>query len=179
MLGAALLAATAAALVLFATRPPPTTAVLVTDAPAAAGTRIDDLDLSERLVSDASGLVLASDLGAISDAVLAVDLGAGVPIVEAVLARDGSSSPDVIGVDLPASAAVHGQLVPGDRVDLHLAGEDGPLLEERVSVVSVFFEGSALGTGEVGLLLAVDEGVAPRIIDAMHGDGVHLVRVGR
>jgi Flp pilus assembly protein CpaB len=179
LLGAALLSAVAAAFVLVATRPAPTTAVLVTEVPAAAGTPVEALRLVERSVVDPTGLVPASRWEDVSGAVLAVDVGAGIPLIDSVLLPSGSSTPDVLGIEIPASAAVHGALAPGDRVDIHLVGAGGELLAGDVPVVAVISDDGTLGTGDVGVLLAMREGLAPLIVEALHGDGLHLVRSGR
>jgi hypothetical protein len=178
LLGAALLAAVAALMVLVVTRPPARTPILVTAAPVAAGTRVGVAEFHERSVLDPSGLVAASRLGELGEALLAIDLAAGVPLVEAAIALDGASSPDVIGLELDAAAAVHGALVPGDRVDIYPAVSDGSVLASDVTVAGVVVEDQALSTGDVGLLLAVEGDLAALIVDAIHGDGVHLVRRG-
>ena len=178
MLGAAFLAAIAAVVVLSITRPPETTDVAVVSGPVAAGTRVGEAPLALRPVSDATGLVTATDIEALTDHVLLVSLEAGTPLVRAVLDGPDADAFDVIGLELESAAAVHGVLAPGDAVDVYLDTDPSQPVATAVTVVGVFADSGSFGTGDVGLLLAVDGELAPIIVGASSGDSIRLVRRG-
>lgn len=179
MLGAALLAAVAALVVLAMTRPPDTTDVLVAVTPAAAGTRLGDAELTTRPVSDPAGLIPADELTSIADHVLAVDLDVGMPLVMSMLGSpEGAGVVDVVGLELRSDAAVHGVLVPGDSVDVYVTSSPDQPVARSVTVVGVFTDRGSLGVGDVGLLLAVDDELAPIVVGASDAGAIHLVRRG-
>jgi len=179
IIAAALLAAVTAVVVLSATRPPETTDVLVAAAPAAAGTRVSEIQVTTRAVTRAEGLVVAAELKAVADHVLLVDLGTGSPLITDILSSpDVTSATDVIGLELSSDAAVHGILLPGDSVDLYLTTDPGDPVAIGVAVVGVFADSGTLGTGDVGVLLAVDDEIAPIVVRAAAGDAIYLVRRG-
>lgn len=180
MLAAAALAAVSALVVLAVTRPEPTTEVLVASAPAAAGTPMGEIDLDTRSVADPTGLVAASTRDEFDGHVLLVDLEEGSPVTQSVLAGpETGTGVDVVGVELTSDAAVHGVLEPGDAVDVYVTSAvDGPIAR-GVTVVGVFTDGGSLGVGDVGVLLAVDDDLAPLVVAASDGDSIHLVRKGR
>jgi hypothetical protein len=179
LLGAGLLAAIAAVTVLVATRPPETTSVVVVADPVAAGTPVHAIELEERPVTDSTGLVPAADLDLFVDHVLLVDLAPGDPVFQSALsAPETASESDVMGVELPSAAAVHGALVAGDEVDVYLVSDPAVPIATSVTVVAALTDGGSLGTGDVGLLLAVDDALAASLVEAISTDSVHLVRSG-
>lgn len=179
MIGAALLATVAAVTVLLATRPPDTVEVVVARAPVAAGTPFASTDLEVRGFGVSDGLVLAADRDSLADHVFTINIPAGSPIPVAALDAPGSGSGiDVLGLEIPSAAAVHGDLVAGDEVDVYITTDPGAPVAQRVAVVGVLIDTSALGTGDVGLLLAVDEVLAPILVEAAAAESVHLVRKG-
>jgi hypothetical protein len=126
---------------------------------------------------DPSGFILLSELDAYADHSLAIALPAGVPILTAALVSPTSArTPDLIGLDLEAEAAVHGRIGAGDRVDVYTRTDDAVLVAEALVVVEATIDQGALGSGRVGVVLAVDRSVAPDVIAA--GESVFLVRKG-
>jgi hypothetical protein len=117
-----------------------------------------------------------SDFG---DHVFLVDLESGSPIASGVLAApqpDGAL--DLIGIELASAAAVHGAIEPGDSVDLYLLSEGAELIASEVPVMAVYVDQTALGAGDIGLLLGVDDELAPAIAGAADEGSIHLVRTG-
>lgn len=179
MLAAAALAAVMAVTVLMATAPSSTVDVLVAATPAAAGSRVDSLELERRAVLDSTGLVPAADLAEVAAHTLLIDLEPGSPLVAtAIEDPQGGHGIDVVGLELPSDAAVHGALVAGDEVDVYSTSDPATLIARRVVVVAVLGDGGSLGTGDIGVLLAVDDELAPTLIAAAADDALHLVRRG-
>lgn len=179
MIAAALLATVAAVTVLVATRPAATVDVLVATEPVAAGTPLESVDLVSRGVTVPDGLVLAADSGDLAAHVLVIDLAAGSPIPMTALESPAlGSAVDVLGIEIPSAAAVHGALIAGDAVDVYLTTDPESPIARGVVVVDVLVDSSALGTGDIGLLLAVDEALAPMLVEAVAAESVHLVKRG-
>ena len=180
MVAAGALAIVTAAVVAGMTAPPDTTEILVTGEPIAAGARFEDVAIDSREVRDASGLIAAPARSDFGNHVFLVDLEAGSPIVSGVLTDpEPDSTLDLIGIELAPAAAVHGAIEPGDSIDLYLlSGEGAELIASEVPVMAVHRDQQALGAGDIGLLLGVDDDIAPAIAAAVEEGSIHLVRTG-
>lgn len=178
-LAAGILAIVAAAIVMGITEPAPTTEVLELSETAAPGVRLGELVTTTRRVMDPTGLVTADEADDLLDRVLRIPLEAGTPIPTGALATDATPVVDVIGLELDSARAVHGALEPGDAVDIFTTGDDAvEMVAGAVPVVGVFAETDTLRSGEIGLLLAVDDRLAPLIVGAAATGSMHLVRTG-
>ena len=179
------LAATAALLVLWLTRPAPTVPVLVAGSDLPAATPISELDLSVRHTADATGMVVGDSPGDLSDWVLAAPLAAGEPLLPSLLRPpEVQTAPNLLALEIDEAHAVLGRLDPGDRVDIYAstsplgAPTETRLIADSVYVVDATASDSSVGSDQVQLLLAVDDGLAATLTAAMNGGDLDLVRVG-
>jgi Flp pilus assembly protein CpaB len=179
------LAAAAALLVLWLTRPAPTVPVLVAGSDLPAATPISELDLSVRHTADATGMVVGDSPGDLSDWVLAAPLAAGEPLLPSLLRPpEVQTAPNLLALEIDEAHAVLGRLDPGDRVDIYAstsplgAPTETRLIAHSVYVVDATVSDSSVGSSQVQLLLAVDDGLAATLTAAMNGGDLDLVRVG-
>lgn len=180
LVGAGILAAATALVVLLLTAPPSLQSVLVTRTAAPGGVPLRSLDVAVREVEDDSGLVLADDAGDLAGHVLVASLGAGAPIPRSLLAAPADRrTPDLLGLELDSSTAVHGLLEGGDTVDVYAAADEVSLIASGVEVIDVMIDSGSLGSGSVELVVAVEGDLAPRLIAAAQAGTMHLVRRGR
>jgi hypothetical protein len=136
------------------------------------------LDLTARSVPDATGFVLAESREALGDHTLVAALSAGSPLVADILrGPDEVAAADVVGIEVESAAGVHGALVPGDSVDIYVA-DPVRRVAEGVQVIAIFSDPGTLGTGDIGLLLEVDDQLAPTVIEAAIERSIHLVLRG-
>lgn len=179
------LAAIAALLVLWMTRPVPTVPVLIAGSDLPAGTPLSELDLSVRNTTDADGLVVGDEPGELSDWVLVTPIASGEPILPSLLrAPEVRAAPDLLALELDRAHAVLGRIDPGDRIDIYAStsrpGEppETRLVASSVFVVDATVSGSAVGSDQIQLLLAVDDALAASLTAAMNESDLDLVRVG-
>ena len=182
----ALVAALAAVLVLTVTRPPERTAVLVVAQGVAAGTTIDRTMFTTRLVESDEGLVPSAHLDRYEGWTLAVPLAVGDPVLASLLMPpEIAAAPNAIALSLPPEHAVLGRIGPGDFVDVYVTdrtpmGEvTTELVASEVYVVAASIADDTISGGNVEVLLAVDDDLAPVLASAARADGVDLVRVAK
>jgi len=180
------LAATAALLVLWLTRPAPMSPVLVAGGDLPAGTPLSELDISVRRVAVPEGLVAGDELGELSDWTLVTSISAGEPLIASLLRPPAlQTAPDLLAMEIERARAVLGRIDPGDRIDVYGStarpGEPAEtrLIASGVYVVDAATSESTVGGERVELLLAVDDGLAAALTEAMSGGDIDLVRVGR
>jgi pilus assembly protein CpaB len=179
------LAAIAAMLVLLITRPPDRIPILVASADIAPGQALTASDVAVRYVESADGLVEGSSIGDLESWSLRAPIAEGEPLVPSLLQPpELLETPNVIALSLDESHAVLGRLVPGDRVDVYVTVGSGfdsqpvtQLVATSVYVVESRPGGDGIDSGQVHLLLAVDEELARTIAGAGRSGAVDLVRV--
>jgi pilus assembly protein CpaB len=179
------LAAIAAMLVLLLTRPPDRIPILVASADIAPGQALTASDVSVRYVESPDGLVEGSSIGDLESWSLRAPIAEGEPLVPSLLQPPQIlETPNVIALSLDESHAVLGRLVPGDRVDVYVTVGSGfdsqpatELVATNVYVVESRPGSDGIDSGEVHLLLAVDEELARTIASAGRSGAVDLVRV--
>lgn len=187
MAGAAL-AAVAAVMVLVLTRPAPSFPVLVAATDLPAGVPLDQLDLEVRNVTSAEGLVEGIDAGELDGWTLSHPVAAGEPLLPSLLrAPELVATPDLFAIALDPEHAALGRIVQGDRVDVYVtwraSAGASPITEMLASSVYVVEARAAddgpAGTGNVELLLAVDDQLAGRLAAAVRTGELDLVRKAR
>ena len=181
------LATLAAGAVLLATRDAPGDPVLIAGRDLAVGRPLTEADLTTRIVGDTAGLV-ADPAEALSGWSLSAPIAGGEPLVPSLLRRpERLAAPDVLAMELDSAAAVAGDLITGDLVDVYLTvapREAGTApatsrIASGVPVVDVVARDSFGGSGRVSVLVAVDEGMAERLTSGIHRGELHLVRLDR
>lgn len=185
-LGAGL--AVAAALTAFAaTRPPSSEPVLVAATAIAPGRPLSADMLAVRRIGSDGGLVPGDDPTTLTGWIVTAPLEEGEPLIPSqLLPPQRVAAPDVIAVELPSPAAVGGLLHTGDFVDLYLTSSMGPeddrgteRIARSVPVVEVLAEDGYGTSGDIAILLAVDQDLARVVAAAVHSGHLDLVRVGR
>ncbi|NQV06298.1 hypothetical protein HQ535_07090 [bacterium] len=186
LLGAGL--AAAAALTAFAaTRPPPSEPILVAATALAPGEPLSDGALAVRRVGSGSGMVEGDDPSDLTGWILSAPLEEGEPLVPSqLLPPQRRTAPDVMAIELASPAAVGGRLHGGDLVDIYLTSGSGPggdqetgRIARSVTVVEVLVEEGFGTSGQIAVLLAVDDDLAEVMASAVHAGHIDLVRVGR
>jgi hypothetical protein len=180
MLAASLAALVAGLAVLGMSRGPAEVEVVIAAAPLPAGVALGGLPLEVTRVRDPSGALLASEVDAVADRTLAAPLGAGDLILESLLVGPTSDRRHAIGLTLRPEQAVHGDLVAGDTVAVYAVRDELPpmRLAAAVPVLSAS-SGGSFGSGDVAVLLSVDDRLAADLVRAVHRSSLYLVRVGR
>jgi Flp pilus assembly protein CpaB len=181
------LAAASAVVVLVLTQPPERTAVLVAGSDIPAGVALAGADIDVRMVESADGLVVGSSVGELGGWSLAVPLGAGEPLLASLLrAPEVVASPNLLALALEAEHAVLGLLSAGDLVDVYLTTEttQGAVAETQriasnVYIVEASVSEDSVDRGEVHILVAVDDDLAPILTSAARNGTIDLVKVHR
>jgi hypothetical protein len=84
----------------------------------------------------------------------------------------------MIAITLEREHAVQGSLEAGDLVDVYVTDETGTrLLAESITVISAELGVEGFGGIDVALLLAVDDLLAPALIEATQTASIDLVLV--
>jgi hypothetical protein len=178
--GAAVLALVAGAGVHTLTQPVAAVDVLVAAAPLPPGVRLGDLELTSVAAPPLPGLVTAAELETIADHTLVARLDAGSPLLTSLLVPPPQLRRDVAALTLAPAHAVQGDLVAGDLVDIYVTSPEGTeLLAADVLVLAAATGSGGLEGGDTSLLLAVDAGLASRLVAAVHNAEIDLVRRGR
>jgi hypothetical protein len=160
------------------TRPPERVTVLVAAETLPAGMPLRDLALQEASVEPLSGLILAEEAAEFADWTLSVPVSGGSPLTAAVLLPPPGLIPDMIALTLEREHAVQGSLEAGDLVDVYVTDETGTrLLAESITVISAELGAEGFGGIDVALLLAVDDLLAPALIEATQTASIDLVLV--
>lgn len=184
LLGIAL-AALAGVLVLILTQPAPSIPILVASSPIQPGQSLADADVAVRYVDNTDGLVAGASLGELEGWTVRVPIGAGEPLLPSLLqAPELIAFPNAVALTLDPAHAVQGRLVAGDHVDIYRTTaasfeRDGTteLIAESVYVVEATHLDDGIGQANVELLLAVDDALAPVIVEADRLGEIDLVRV--
>ena len=158
----------------------PTRATLVTTTDVAGGERLEPDDVTVRMLPAA--LVPDDALRALpAGAVAAIDLHRGEAVLPGRLAGAGSSA---VAARLPAGtrgvAVPDGSGLPleiGDRVDI-LATFDPGLGDEGEPTFPVARRAAVVHVTDRAVTVAVDDGVAPRVVYALAAGSVTLVLSG-
>lgn len=178
LVAAAGLALIAGLVVLSLTQPPERISVLVAAEALPAGVPFESLALREEAVEPLHGLVPSDRSSDLTGWSLSVPIEKGAPLTESVLSPPPGSLPDLIAVTLEPGHAVQGRLVAGDAVDIYVTDDSGTrLLAESVAVIAAEIGSGGLAGGDVALLVAVDELLAPELVSAMRTAEIDLVRV--
>jgi Flp pilus assembly protein CpaB len=176
---ASVLALAAGIGVLAITRPPQTVEALVAAADLPPGMPLAGLDLETRDLAPLPGLVPSRRLDRLSEHSLLIPLGKGEPLFESMLGAEGDR-PHGVALTLSPGNSVQGQVVPGDAVDIYAtSGGETSLLASRIVVLWVESGRGGLSGFDVALVLAVDEDLAPALIQAAHTGSIDLARVPR
>lgn len=180
MLAASLAALVAGLAVLGMSRGPAEVEVVIAAAPLPSGVALGSLPLEVARVRDRSGALLASEVDVVADRTLAAPLAAGDLILESLLVGPTGDRRHAIGLTLSPEQAVHGDLVAGDTVAVYAVRDELPpmRLAAAVPVLSASSSGS-FGSGDVAVLLSVDDRLAADLVRAVHRSSLYLVRVGR
>jgi Flp pilus assembly protein CpaB len=161
-------------LVAMATQPTPRNPILVAGSDLPAGVALSDLDLAVRDVIDPTGLIDAGDADRLAGMSLLAPVASGTPVPESLLVGSEAGTIAVVGLELESAAALHGQLRPGDRVDVYRVDDtEAGLIADGVQVLMVEVDDSALGLGEIRLLVGLDRHLAADLVAA--GSSIHLV----
>jgi hypothetical protein len=179
LLTASVAALVAGLLVLAVTRAPATVEIVTAAAPLPPGVAVGSLPTSVARVIEPGGALLAADLEQAADLTLAAPLEPGDPVLASLLIPSGADRQHVIGLTLRSEQAVHGRLVAGDTVAVYGTRDDMPPRRIAASVLVLDAEAGVMSTGDVAVLLAVDERLALDLIRTLHEQYVYLVRVGR
>jgi hypothetical protein len=181
LLAAAIAALAAGLLVLTLTRAPDTVEIVTASAPLPPGVAVGSLPTGVARVVDAGGALLAAELEAAAHFTLAARLDAGDPILRSLLVPPSGGRRHVIGLTLRSERAVHGDLVAGDTVAVYGTRDDLPprRLSSSVLVLAADPGAGGMATGDVAVLLAVDDRLTLDLIRTVHEQSVYLVRTGR
>jgi hypothetical protein len=179
LLTASVAALVAGLLVLSVTRAPATVEIVTAEAPLPPGVAIGTLPTGVARVVAPGGALLAADLEHMADLMLAAPLGPGDPILTSLLVPSAGDRKHVIGLTLRSEQAVHGHLVAGDTVAVYGTRDDLPPRRIATSVLVLAADPGTMGTGDVAVLLAVDDRLALDLIRTVHEQRIYLVRIGR
>lgn len=179
LLTASVAALVAGLLVLAVTRAPATVEIVTAAAPLPPGVAIGSLPTAVARVVEPGGALLAADLEHMADLTLAAALDPGDPILASLLVPPAADRRSVIGLTLRPEQAVHGRLVAGDTVAVYGTRDDLPPRRIASSVLVLDAGAGVMSTGDVAVLLAVDDRLALDLIRTLHEQRVYLVRVGR
>lgn len=176
------LAALAALLVLVITRPAPAVPVLVAAIDVAPGTPLGPEHVAVREVTDGRGLVEGSALGDLEGWSLAAPVAAGEPLLHSQLQSPGTAGDGrLLSLAIASEQAAMGSVVAGDLVDIYVTSSlDGvqstSLVASEVVVREAVLVDRGAGSAVLELLLAVDDELAPSLLEAAHGGEIDVVR---
>jgi Flp pilus assembly protein CpaB len=122
------------------------------------------------------GLLPADAVRSAGPWTLRVPLVAGAPLREGDVAGPDVAGPRVLSFTLERGRAAGGRLAAGDRIDVIAVGERGAGYVAAALPVLAAEGEAAIGRSALTLSVAVEPSQALRLVEALEGDGVYLVR---